>query len=289
MSADRCNVRQPPKSATGRSTAIGMVMCHCAVYKEVSRLSKITTQLFYSHRTCTLGLRRTCKLATFHLGFACILAHRCRTMQAENEGRSSGERSGSLGHASEPPAPASSWWRTATRPLRTYYSLGYPATKLVMRALNEAVQEQDYRPSAQECEALLARPGTRAPGARHSSSAVCVPCLSWQCAPSQRGACRLRALFWCFGSLHSTRASGLLSGLTGMTTCCTVRRRAPPRAAIPVGRHWRVSPVERTGVMLRALQGPLAFYWTANMPRQPSWIPSCTCATARWPASAPRS
>ena len=108
-------------------------------------------------------------------------------MQAENEGRSSGERSGSLGHASEPPAPASPWWRTATRPLRTYYSLGFPATKPLLTALNEAVQEQDYKPSAQESEAL-AQPGTRAPGARHSSPAVCVPGLSWLCAPSQRGA-----------------------------------------------------------------------------------------------------
>jgi hypothetical protein len=30
---------------------------------------------------------------------------------------------------------------------------------------------------------------------------------------------------------------------------------SPPRAAIPVGRHWTVSLVERTGVMLRALAG----------------------------------
>jgi hypothetical protein len=34
ISAGRCNVRQPHKSATGRSAAIGVVMCHYEVYKE---------------------------------------------------------------------------------------------------------------------------------------------------------------------------------------------------------------------------------------------------------------
>ena len=87
-------------------------------------------------------------------------------MQAENEGRFPGERSGASFETETPDAASRFWLRIWNyRSVQTWWRLGCPRPGRVLHALDEAVRQHEYTLDATELAARCEFAGAGCPGA----------------------------------------------------------------------------------------------------------------------------